>query len=169
MLPGSFNNPGLTISSQFNVFKALTTITSVNWRWITSPSESVLQMLSEGGIPFEKSSGFATSTRIFPCKFSRPANCNASSETWPEVQLKIISPKEAASPKVPFDASEPFRAVHAMAFSLPAVREPILTLCPSDTNFVPKALPTIPVPRIAIFFMTFFDIANIKHFVGTKV
>jgi len=35
---------------------------------------------------------------------------------------------------------------HSAAFSLPAVRDPIITSCPMATSFVAIALPTIPVP-----------------------
>ena len=43
----------------------------------------------------------------------------------------------------------------ALAFSLLAVREPILTSCPSWVNFVPMAFPTVPVPSTAIFILGF--------------
>ena len=83
---------GLTITSQFIVFSALTTRTPGSWRWICSPRLSVLQMLSVGGIPCEKSSGLATSTRTLPERLSAPAASSAASEPVPAVQLKTISP-----------------------------------------------------------------------------
>ena len=58
-LPGT--EAGSTMTVQFIVLSALTTRHSGKTRWICSPSESVLQTDSVGGMPCEKSSGFATS------------------------------------------------------------------------------------------------------------
>jgi hypothetical protein len=69
----------------------------------------------------------------------------------PLVQLKIISAEAAASANVPAEARLPFSLTHFCAFSLLAVREPIITSCPRDINLVPMVLPTTPVPRTAIF------------------
>ena len=77
---------GSTISSAFIVFRALTTRAAGKARWICSPSESVLQTVSEGGMPREKSRGLAMSKRTLPSRFGPPA-CSASSEVAPEVAL----------------------------------------------------------------------------------
>src|SRR5262245_47708516 len=51
---------GAIMISQFTVLSAFTTRTSGNSRCVCSPRESVLQMVSVGGIPFEVSNGFPT-------------------------------------------------------------------------------------------------------------
>ncbi len=56
---------GSTMTFALTVFSALTTLASGNSRWICSPSESPGAVKSVGGIPFEKSSGFETSTTTF--------------------------------------------------------------------------------------------------------
>ena len=65
------------------VFSALTTRASGKARWIRSARLSSLQTVSVGGIPWLKSSGFATSIRTFPARFSAPAASSASSDTDP--------------------------------------------------------------------------------------
>src|ERR1700754_1846616 len=97
--PGT--RPGLIITSQLTVLSALTTRALGNSRCVCSPSESVLQIVNEGGIPLEKSSGLPTWIRILPPKFSAPANRSAAIEFAPLVQSRTISPKPAASAKVP--------------------------------------------------------------------
>ena len=67
------------------------------------------------------------------------------------MQLKISSPKAAASANVPCEAFAPLFFTQAAAFSLLAEREPIFTSCPSATSLLPIVSPTIPVPRTAIF------------------
>ena len=69
--PGT--SEGYTITAQLTVLSPFTTRVSGNSCWICSPSESVLQTVSEGGIPFEKSSGLETWMRILVCKFAAPA------------------------------------------------------------------------------------------------
>jgi hypothetical protein len=50
-----------------------------------------------GGIPFEKSNVFAISINILPLKLCSFASFKTLIESSPAVQLKRISPKEAAS------------------------------------------------------------------------
>jgi len=122
--PGT--SDGCTMTRQFIVFSAFTTRASGNSRWICSPSESVLHTVSDGGIPFEKSSGLDTWTRIFPRKFAAPAWRSAAIEFAPLVQSKIISPNAAASVNVPICPLPPVDFCHSFPASLPAVREPIM-------------------------------------------
>ena len=72
-----------------------------------SPSDSVLQNSSVGGMPCEKSSGLATSTRILPARLAAPAASSASREWPPKVTLMTTSPCAAASAKLPAAASRP--------------------------------------------------------------
>src|SRR5690606_4635992 len=146
--PGT--SDGSTITPAFTVFSVLTTRVSGNARWICSASESVLHTVRHGGMPCEKSSGYAMSIRNLRARFSRPACSSASSEPLPVVQLNTVSPNAAASRCVPCDALGPISCAHAMARSLSGVREPIRTSCPSPTSFVPIVLPTTPVPRTAM-------------------
>jgi hypothetical protein len=92
--------PGSTITSQFIVFSAFTTLVSGNARWICSPSESVLETKSEGGGPWEKSSGLAMSIRTFPARLSLPADSSIAIEPSPLVAFTISSAPAAASPAV---------------------------------------------------------------------
>jgi hypothetical protein len=64
---------GAIMMSQFTVLSALTTRTSGNSLCVCSPSESVLQTVSVGGMPLEKSKGLPTWMRILPRKLSAPA------------------------------------------------------------------------------------------------
>src|SRR2546425_6249201 len=102
-------------------------------------------------MPLEKSSGLATSMRIFPFMFSAPASFRASNDAMPWVQLKRISPNLAASAKVPCEALGPLAFTQAAAFSFVLERDPIMTSWPIWTSFVPMACPTIPVPRTPSF------------------
>src|SRR5262245_37306687 len=133
------------------VLSDLTTFVSGNSRWICSPMESVLHTESVGGMPREKSSGLETSMRILPRRLFAPAMRSASSAPPPEVQLKRSSPKAALSAKLPSEALAPAFLAHSAAFSLPALREPILTLWPDSTSFEAMVLPTIPVPSTPMF------------------
>ena len=72
-----------------------------------SASESVLQKSRVGGMPCEKSSGLATSTRILPARLAAPAASSASSAWPPDVALMTTSPAAAASAKLPAAASRP--------------------------------------------------------------
>jgi len=79
---------------------------------------------SIGGIPFEKSSVFAISNNILPLKLFSFASFKALMEAFPAVQLKRISPNEAASSNVPQDAFGPFDFTHLLPsrylqFSIP--------------------------------------------------
>src|SRR5215510_5225564 len=64
---------GCTMTSQFIVLSAFTTRVLGNSRCTCSPSESVLQTVSDGGMPVDTSSGLATSMRIFPRRLAAPA------------------------------------------------------------------------------------------------
>src|SRR5207249_9925703 len=127
--------PGLTITLAVIVFDALATFVSGRAAWMRSARESSFETKSVGGIPLEKSSGFATSTRTLPRRFCAPADLRASSDPAPLVQLKTISPKAAASANVPCEAPFPADETQAAAFSLFAVRDPISTSWPRDTSF----------------------------------
>ena len=76
-------------------------VASGNALWICSARLSLVVTRSEGGLPSEKSSAFATSTSTLPERFSAPAARSASSAAPPDVQLKASSPKAAASANVP--------------------------------------------------------------------
>jgi len=76
------------------------------------------------------------------------------------VQLKTISPNAAASANVPCEAPFPAEETQAAAFSLVALREPILTSCPSDTSLPAIADPTIPDPSTPNFMRYFRTEAN---------
>jgi hypothetical protein len=89
------------------VLSDLTTRASGKARWICSPRLSVLETANDGRPPPEKSSGFDTSTSSLPARFSAPAAPSASNECMPAVQLKIRSPKDAASANVPALADPP--------------------------------------------------------------
>src|SRR4029453_1820052 len=62
----------------------------------------------------------------------------------------------ARSSNVAVWARSPNEDAHFCALSFLALREPIVTSCPFWTSFVPSALPTMPVPRTAIFICGFF-------------
>src|SRR5262249_50043470 len=62
-----------------------------------------------------------------------------------------MSPNAAASANVPHCALPPTERSHSCPASLLAVREPIMIWCPILTSVVAMALPTMPVPRIAMF------------------
>ena len=141
---------GSTITSQFTMLSVLTTFADGSAFWTSSPSEFVLQMASDGGMPLEKSSGLLTSTTTLPATVALTER-TTSSAISPLRQTKTISPKPAASVNVPCDAFAPPALTHLAALSLFAVREPIFTWWPSCASFVPSASPTIPVPRIPIF------------------
>ena len=83
------------------MLSVFTTRACGNAFWIRSPSESFDPVKSDGGIPCEESSGFATSMRTLPRRFSPPAAARASSDPAPFVQLNTISPNAAASANVP--------------------------------------------------------------------
>src|SRR6266511_3709122 len=88
---------GLTMTMLVIVFKVLTTLALGKARWICSPSESVLHTISDGGIPFEKSSGFEMSIRTLPAMFLSPATLSTLREAAPAVALTSTSPWLAAS------------------------------------------------------------------------
>src|SRR5258708_2790832 len=142
---------GSTMTSQFTIFNVFTTLACGAAFCTSSPSEFVLQIESDGGIPCEKSSGLLTSTSTLPASAGALIVFTTSRKTSPFRQIKTISPNAAASLNVPCDAFDPVAATHFAALSLFAVREPIFTACPSFMNFVPSASPTIPVPSIPIF------------------
>ena len=81
------------------VFKLLTTFVSGYVLWICSAKESILEIKSDGGIPFEKSSGFEISSIILPARFSFPADSNAGIVPIPFVAFTTNSLKDAASEK----------------------------------------------------------------------
>jgi hypothetical protein len=62
----------------FTVLRVLTTRAAGNSRWMHSPRLSVLTTDSDGGMPWEKSSGLATSTRTLPSRLAAPASRRAS-------------------------------------------------------------------------------------------
>src|SRR5215831_19348018 len=66
-----------------------------------------------------------------------------------------MSPNAAASANVPHCAVPPTERSHACPASLVAVREPIMMWCPILTSVVAMALPTMPVPRTAMFIVLF--------------
>lgn len=53
----------------------------------------MLQTVREGGIPFEKSKGFAISSKTLFSRFFSPANFNALNDPTPFVAFTIKSPK----------------------------------------------------------------------------
>lgn len=142
---------GSTMTEQWTVFRVLTTKSSGWARCRRSPSESSFVTNRLGGAPFANTSGFATSTSTLPRRCARPADSSTSRDTVPGVQLNRSSPNSAASANVPVEARAPAAAAHALAFSLPALREPILTSCPIETSLVPMASPTLPVPKTPTF------------------
>src|SRR5918998_5588370 len=141
------------------VCKVLTTFASGNLRWICSPSESVFETESAGGMPLEKSSGFDMSTRTFPVRLSSPASSSASNETAPAVALRTISPWAVASPNVP-SCTSGCSCCQALKGGLPywsgSVREsvscgsrvPTITSCSKPAKLTAIVLPTTPVPRM---------------------
>ncbi len=130
------------------VLSVLTTLVLGSPRWMTSPSESVLEMERVGGAPLEKSSGLEISIRILPSS-SALAAVSTSIETSPRRQLKTISPWRAASMNVP--ALPPVREANPSTFSLSAARAPIITSWPSSTSLAAIVWPTTPVPNTPIF------------------
>src|SRR5262249_23505994 len=86
-------------------------------------------------------------TSTLPARFSAPADCSASSDAPPDVQLKTSSPKAAASANVPLPAASPAAAAHSTALSFSAEREPILTSCPTVRSLLAIACPTTPSQR----------------------
>src|SRR5215213_7021529 len=141
------------------VCKVLTTFASGNLRWILSPSESVFETQSVGGMPREKSSGFDMSTRTLPLRLSSPAISSASKEAIPVVALTTISPWAAASPNVPSRTSgcSWFQAPKGgLSYWSGSVRDrvssgsrvPTITSCPMPSSRAAIVLPTTPVPRM---------------------
>src|SRR5205807_3973318 len=118
---------GSIITSQFTMFSVFTTLADGAAFWTSSPSEFVLQIASDGGIPREKSSGLLTSTSTLPARAGASSVLATSKKTAPLRQIKIISPNAAASPNVPCDAFAPVALAQLAALSLSAVREPIFT------------------------------------------
>ncbi|MBC7387765.1 MAG: hypothetical protein H7329_01005 [Opitutaceae bacterium] len=104
-----------------------------------------------GGIPFEKSNGLETSTRILPFKFSATANSKPSRECSPFVQLKITSPNIGASEKLPEDVLEPFFEDQVNHLSFVELRAPIFTSWPHKMSLDAIVSSTNPVPKIPIF------------------
>src|SRR5919109_868587 len=123
--------------SQFIVCSDFTTRASGKARWIRSPRLSMLETKRVGIPPLEWSSGLETSIRTLSVRFASPAARSASIEPPPAVQLKITSPKAAAS-------------ANATAPSLPAVRDPVRTSCPTSASRAPSVLPTMPLPSTPI-------------------
>src|SRR5262249_35005660 len=146
---------GLTMTLQFIVLRALTTLAPGKALCMRSASESVLQKARKGGGPPDESNGLATSMRTLPSRLLSPAILRASIETTPDVQLKMTSPNAAASAKVPSEAPGPADLAHAAAFSLSRVLDPIMTSCPCSASLPPIAWPTIPVPKTPIFIPTY--------------
>src|SRR5436190_10887322 len=141
--PGTID--GSTITLAFTVFRDLTTRASGNARWICSPRLSVLQTVRIGGMPPEKSSGFETSSRTLPARFSASAEASTSRDAEPAVAFTTSSPNAAACPKSPSAASCPASSAQATAVSFPDLREPIMISWPRLTSFVARARPTTPV------------------------
>jgi hypothetical protein len=83
----------------------------------------VLQTVSVGGMPLEKSSGLETWMSILPLRLPAPAWRSAASEFAPLVQSKTISPKAAASANVQICALPPTERSHSSPASLLAERE----------------------------------------------
>jgi hypothetical protein len=88
---------GSTITSQFIVLGAFITRACGKRRWICSPSESVLDTNSEGGVPWEKSSGLAMSTSTRPEMLCAPADSSMAIEPAPLVAFTISSAWAVAS------------------------------------------------------------------------
>src|SRR5215212_3878329 len=141
------------------VCKVLTTLASGNLRWILSPSESVFDTHSVGGMPREKSSGFDTSIRSLPFRLSSPAISSASKETTPEVALTTISPWAAASLNAPsrtpwcsccqaLKGGLPYWSGSVRAIVSSGLRVPTITSCPMPSSRAAIVLPTTPVPRM---------------------
>ena len=100
---------GRTMIEALTVLSAFTTRTPGKARCTCSPRLSALATVRVGGMPGEKSSALATSTRTLPSRLTAPAAARTSSVTAPDVQLNTASPNAAASSKVPLAAPAPDR------------------------------------------------------------